>query len=49
MSRGYILIGAVVALLFVALNAVYIVDERKQAIVLQFGQIKEVRTEERSA
>lgn len=45
MSRGYILIGAVVALLFVALNAVYIVDERRQAIVLQFGQIKQVKTE----
>lgn len=45
MSRGYIAIGAIIALLFVALNSLFIVDERKQAIVLQFGQIKEIKTD----
>ena len=45
MSRAYILLGALVAIVFVIINSLYIVDERKQAIVLQFGQIKEIRTE----
>ncbi|MEL6794344.1 MAG: protease modulator HflC, partial [Pseudomonadota bacterium] len=45
MSRAYIAIGVVVALVFVALSSLYIVDERKQAIVLQFGQIKKIKTE----
>ncbi|MEX2519672.1 MAG: protease modulator HflC [Paracoccaceae bacterium] len=45
MSRTYIFLGAVVALLFVALSSLYIVDERKQAIVLQFGQVRDVKQE----
>ncbi|MEL7465223.1 MAG: protease modulator HflC [Pseudomonadota bacterium] len=45
MSRAYIFLGALVAIAFVVVNSLYIVDERKQAIVLQFGQIKEIRTE----
>jgi len=43
MSRSYIVIGAIVAIAFLALSSIYIVDERKQAIVLQFGQVKEVK------
>ncbi|MGB0854135.1 MAG: protease modulator HflC [Pikeienuella sp.] len=45
MSRLHLIIGALVAVLFVVLSSVYIVDERKQAIVLQFGQVKDVQTE----
>ena len=45
MSRSYIVFGVLIAVLFVALSSVYIVDERKQAIVLQFGQVKDVQTE----
>lgn len=45
MSRSYIIFGVLIAVLFVALSSVYIVDERKQAIVLQFGQVKDVQTE----
>lgn len=43
MSRTYIFVGAIVALLFVALSSLYIVDERKQAIILQFGQVVDVK------
>ena len=43
MSRGYILLGVVAALIFLALSSVFIVDERKQAIILQFGQVKSVK------
>lgn len=35
----------VVAIAFVALNAVFIVDERKQALVMQFGQVRAVKKE----
>lgn len=45
MRRLPIVIGAIVVLLIVALSAVFIVDERKQALVLQFGQVKQVRTD----
>jgi len=45
MSRGYILLGVLAAIVFVVMSSVYIVDERKQGIVLQFGQVKEVRRE----
>ena len=31
--------------IFAGLSAIYIVDERQQAIVLQFGEVKEVKTE----
>lgn len=43
MQRGYIVIGVIVALIFVGLSSLYIVDERKQAIVLQFGQVRDVK------
>jgi modulator of FtsH protease HflC len=45
MRRLPIVIGVVVVLLIVALSAVFIVDERKQALVLQFGQVKQIKTE----
>lgn len=45
MQRSYIVAGVVAALIFVALSSVFIVDERKQGIVLQFGQVKDVKRE----
>ena len=45
MPRSYIIVGVIAALLFTALSSVYIVDERKQAIVLQFGQVRAVKQE----
>lgn len=45
MPRSYIIVGVLAALLFTALSSVYIVDERKQAIVLQFGQVRAVKQE----
>lgn len=39
MRRVPILIGVVVVALFVLVNSIFIVDERKQALKLQFGQI----------
>lgn len=45
MPRSYIILGVVAALLFTIVSSVYIVDERKQAIVLQFGQVKDVQQE----
>jgi modulator of FtsH protease HflC len=45
MRRLPIVIGVIVVLLFIAMSAVFIVDERKQALVLQFGQVKQVKTE----
>jgi len=45
MSRSYILLGAIAAIIIIAASSLYIVDERKQAIVLQFGQVKDVKQE----
>ncbi|MEM7268336.1 MAG: protease modulator HflC [Pseudomonadota bacterium] len=45
MPRSYILIGGVAVILFLVLSSLYIVDERKQAIVLQFGQVRDVKQE----
>ncbi len=45
MSRSYILLGAIAAVVIIALSSLYIVDERKQAIILQFGQVKDVKQE----
>lgn len=45
MRRLPIVVVALVVLLVVALSAIFIVDERKQALVLQFGQVKQVKTE----
>jgi membrane protease subunit HflC len=45
MRRLPILVGIVAVLLIVGLSSIFIVDERKQALVLQFGQVKQVKTE----
>ena len=45
MRRLPILIGLVAVIVVVGLSSVFIVDERKQALVLQFGQVKQVVTE----
>jgi membrane protease subunit HflC len=46
MNNRLIIIGAVlVAALYVLFSAVYVVNEREQAIVTRFGQITDVRTE----
>ena len=43
MSRVPILIAVLVAAGFVLLNAVYTVDEREKAMVLQFGQVRAIK------
>jgi len=43
MSKSIIAIGAIVLILITVLSSVFIVDEREKALVLQFGQIKDVR------
>lgn len=43
MPRLYLLLGVAAVLVFIGLQALYVVDERKQAIVLQFGQVKDVK------
>ena len=45
MNRTTLLIPAVVLVIATVLSSVFIVDEREKALVLQFGQIKEVREE----
>ncbi len=45
MRRLPILLGLIVVLLIVGLSSIFIVDERKQALVLQFGQVRQVKTE----
>ncbi len=40
-----LLIGVLVALAFLLLNTIYIVDEREKAMVLQFGQVRAVKEE----
>lgn len=45
MRRLPIIIGLVVVLIAAGLASIFIVDERKQALVLQFGQVKQIRTE----
>lgn len=45
MNKLYYLLGALIVLVFVLLSSIFIVDEREQALVLRFGQIKQVRTE----
>ncbi len=41
--RAIYFVAPVVVVLIVALSSVFIVDERKQALVLQFGQVTQVR------
>lgn len=43
MRRLSILIPALVVLIAIALSAIFIVDEREKALVLQFGQVKAVK------
>ncbi len=43
MRRLPILIGLLVVIIIGALSSVFIVDERQQALVLQFGQVKQVK------
>ncbi|MEO0915018.1 MAG: protease modulator HflC, partial [Pseudomonadota bacterium] len=45
MSRISILIFVIVAALVTALSSVFIVDEREKVLVLQFGQIRDVKQE----
>lgn len=44
MRRIPILVAAIAVLVVVALSSIFIVDERKQALVLQFGQVKQIVT-----
>lgn len=43
MSKSLISLIGVIALLFLILSSVFIVDEREKVLVLQFGQIKSVK------
>ena len=45
MRRATILIPAIVVLIVVILSAVFVVDEREKALVLQFGQVQRVEDE----
>ena len=45
MRRLPSLIGAIALIVVAALSSIFIVDERRQAIVLQFGQVKQVKTD----
>ncbi|AZQ66816.1 protease modulator HflC [Silicimonas algicola] len=45
MNRLTIALAAVVVLLVVALSSVFIVEEREKALILQFGQIKQVKND----
>ncbi len=43
MRKMPFLIAALVALAFIALSSIFVVDEREKAMVLQFGQVKSVK------
>jgi membrane protease subunit HflC len=43
MRRTSLLIGAAIAVIVVGVSSVYVVDERQQALVLQFGQVVHTR------
>ncbi|MEM6636645.1 MAG: protease modulator HflC [Pseudomonadota bacterium] len=45
MNRMTVLLGVVVVGIALLLNAIYIVDEREKALVLQFGQIRAIKEE----
>lgn len=45
MSRNYIILGVIAGVIILAISSLFIVDERKQAIILQFGQVKAVKQE----
>ena len=43
MRKGYVLLAVVALALFAVMNAIFVVDEREKALVLQFGQIRSVK------
>jgi len=43
--NGTYLVGALVVAVVLALSSIFIVDEREKVLVLQFGQIKQVKTD----
>jgi len=45
MDKLKFIIPGIVVLLFLFLSSIFVVDERQKALVLQFGQIKQVREE----
>lgn len=45
MNRSTLLLPVIAAIVFVAMSAIFIVDEREKVLVLQFGQVKVVREE----
>src|SRR5699024_3850398 len=45
LRRLPIIVGVVVVLVILGLSSIFVVDERKQALVLQFGQVKQIRTD----
>ncbi len=45
MRRLPIILGVIAILGFLGVSSIFIVDERQQALVLQFGQVKQVRRE----
>ena len=45
MRALYIGGGVILGLLFIGLSSIFIVDERKKALVLQFGQVTQVKTD----
>ena len=45
MRRLPILLGLLVAVGFVLLSSIYTVDEREKAMVLQFGQVRDIHLE----
>ncbi len=45
MNRGPIVLILVAVLAFLGLNSFFVVNEREQAIVLRFGEIKRVETD----
>ena len=44
--RGPIAIAVLVVLIFLGLNSVFVVDEREKALVLRFGEVQQVKTDE---
>jgi len=45
MNKLYILWGVLIAAIVLAASSVYVVDERQKVLVLQFGQVRDVREE----
>lgn len=45
MRRLPIVIGVIAVILFGVLSSIFIVDERQQALVLRFGQVKQIKTD----